>query len=138
MKYEKSCGAVVFRENKNITEYLLIRNHKQSVGHWGFPKGHVENGETELETCTREIAEETGLAVEFVEGFRKVSRYSPAAEVEKEVVYFLARAKHDKVKLQLSEVDQFLWCDFKTALETVYFDNDKQILEAAEALLSNA
>ena len=43
MKYEKSCGAIIFDGDK----VLILQ---QTAGHWGFPKGHVEDGETEVET----------------------------------------------------------------------------------------
>ena len=60
MKKEKSCGAIVYREKDGV-EILLIK-HKNG-GHWAFPKGHVENKETEEETALREIREETGLTL---------------------------------------------------------------------------
>lgn len=59
--YEKSCGAVVYHEDDGERKYLLIRNRSQNVG---FPKGHIEYGETELQTVEREILEETGLLVD--------------------------------------------------------------------------
>ena len=62
MKMEKSCGAILCRETEELPQVLLIR-HKNG-GHWGFPKGHVEDRETEEETARREIWEETGLEVE--------------------------------------------------------------------------
>ena len=61
MTYEKSCGAIVYRKYHGNTEILLIK-HINS-GHWSFPKGHVENDETEPETAIREIKEETGLDI---------------------------------------------------------------------------
>ena len=60
MKHEKSCGAVIIKNNK----VLVLQ---QVAGHWGFPKGHVEKGETEVETAIREIKEETNLDVEINE-----------------------------------------------------------------------
>ena len=56
MQHEKSCGAIVYRKSHGNTEILLIK-HINS-GHWSFPKGHMENGETEIETAIREIKEE--------------------------------------------------------------------------------
>ena len=45
MKHEKSCGAVVFTCIDGEIKYVLA----QSLGgHFGFPKGHVEPGETEV------------------------------------------------------------------------------------------
>jgi 8-oxo-dGTP pyrophosphatase MutT (NUDIX family) len=52
-----SCGAVVLRKKDGAWETLLI-NCRQ--GHWSFPKGHQEAGETEEDTARREILEETG------------------------------------------------------------------------------
>ena len=51
---EKSCGCIIINKNK----VLLI---KQTKGHWGFPKGHVEKDETEIETAIREVKEETNI-----------------------------------------------------------------------------
>ena len=43
MKKEKSCGAIVYRKQEGVIQFLLIH---QTLGHWTFPKGHVEDGET--------------------------------------------------------------------------------------------
>ena len=69
MKREKSCGAVIFRQEDGGRYYLVL---KSTQGHWTLCKGHVEGDETERETAIREIREETGLAVGFVDGFREV------------------------------------------------------------------
>ena len=44
IKKEKACGCIII-ENRKV---LLIQ---QTKGHWGFPKGHMELGETEIETA---------------------------------------------------------------------------------------
>lgn len=67
MLNEKSCGALVYRKYHGNTEILLIK-HLNS-GHWSFPKGHVEEGETEVETAIREIKEETGIDVMIDQSF---------------------------------------------------------------------
>ena len=57
---EKSCGIVLFYSD----EFLIIQHSTESnelKGHWDFPKGHVEENETELETASRELKEETGI-----------------------------------------------------------------------------
>ena len=53
---EKACGCIIIENGK----VLLIQ---QIEGHWGFPKGHMEDFETESETAIREVKEETGLIV---------------------------------------------------------------------------
>lgn len=135
MTVEKSCGAVVFRGSKTQPEYLLILNRKGAVeGHWGFPKGHVEGEETEHETAVREIFEETGLSVEFVEGFRQMTTYMPKPNVVKDVVYFLASAASDGVALQASEVADYKWCTYREAQALLYHNRD--ILEKAHEYLN--
>lgn len=132
--YEKSCGAVVYRMQGEQIEYLLVLNKKGNVkGHWGFPKGHVEAGETELQTAEREIFEETGLRVAFLDGFRSICTYSPRHGVKKDAVYFLGCADDTSVSIQLSEIAGFRWLAYEQALETLSFD--KQILVQAHDYL---
>ena len=57
MNYEKSCGFVVYKKIDNINYYLLIKSLNGDVG---FPKGHMELGETEIQTAIRELKDEMG------------------------------------------------------------------------------
>lgn len=135
MQYEKSCGGVIYRQQGEGLEYLLILNKKPGAkGHWGFPKGHIEPGETEEETALREIREETGLSVQLVPGFRTVSHYMPRPGVEKDAVYFLAKMPDGEISLQASEVADYCWCDAKTAGQTLR--HDQAVLSAAAAFLA--
>lgn len=121
MKYEKSCGAVIFNDDK----VLVIQQLK---GHWGFPKGHVEKGETEVQTAIREIKEETNLDVEIDETRRFVERYSPAEGVEKEVVYFTAKMIGGEIKVQEEEVKATEWLLPDDAMERLTYEKSKNIL----------
>lgn len=85
MQYEKSCGAVIYTVQNGTRFYLVEQMQK---GHVSLCKGHVEKDETELQTAEREIREETGLDVEFVEGFRKTIAYSPGTDCMKTVCSF--------------------------------------------------
>ena len=60
MNYEKSCGAVVFTIQNHKIMYVIVQSKE---GYYGFPKGHMEYEETEIETALREVFEETGLAI---------------------------------------------------------------------------
>ena len=132
MRYEKSCGAVVFRNESGEREYLL---EHMVQGHYAHCKGHVEKGETEKETAVREIREETGLSVRFLDGFREMTEYSPGEGVYKEVVYFLAEKVNGEEKAQLSEVSGLLWASYEEARELLTYPNDRELLDKAEAFL---
>lgn len=87
-RYEKSCGAVIFKKEDGLIRYLTVE-YKIRQDYWGLVKGHVEPGETEHETARREIYEEVGLKnIAFLDGFRVKITYSPAPGVEKLVVFF--------------------------------------------------
>ncbi|MBO4897485.1 MAG: NUDIX domain-containing protein [Clostridia bacterium] len=130
MKYEKSCGAVIMRKNTdNNIEVLLVS--MKNGGHFSFPKGHVEGDETELETAAREILEETKLEVEFLDGFRMTTGYSPAKDVFKDVIYFAATPVTDEIKKQDAEILDIGWFPAEKAVEKVTFENDKKILTEA-------
>src|SRR3972149_5561567 len=87
MQREKSCGAVVFVKNSEIT-YLLLR---YAAGHWDFVKGNVEPNESEKGTVLRELREETGIvATQTIEGFRERIEYyyrRQGETIRKEVVF---------------------------------------------------
>ena len=133
MKQEKSCGALIFRHENGKDEVLII---KQVQGHWCFPKGHVEKGESEIETAKREIREETGLKVKILDGFRKTLIYSPKEGVNKEVVYFAAVVKGGHLKIQEEELSEIHWVTFDEARSLVTYDNDAQMFEKAAAFIT--
>lgn len=128
--YEKSCGAIIFYKTKQNTKILLVKNNNGR--YWSFPKGHIEEGETEQETAIREIKEETGLDVTITPGFREISEYCPFGKIRKRVVFFLARAFTDNVVIQEEEIDSYIWVDLQQARKMCTYDNDLRIIEKAE------
>ena len=133
MTFEKSCGAVVHRKYHGNTEILLIRHVKS--GYWSFPKGHVEKGETEVETAVREIKEETGLDVFVDTGFRETVTFSSRPGVQKTVVYFGAQAKSGEIIPQLEEISDFRWIPIDQANALLTYDNDKTVAAHAKTFL---
>ncbi len=134
MIFEKSCGAIVYRKFHGNTELLLIKH--ANGGHWSFPKGHVEPGETELETAAREIREETGIEVIIDPTFREIVSYSPKKDTQKDVIYFLARAKTFDYVPQEEEIAQIRWVELGRVHEVLSYDNDKQLVNKAKPLLT--
>ncbi|MBQ9980939.1 MAG: NUDIX domain-containing protein [Oscillospiraceae bacterium] len=126
MLYEKSCGGVIYRKSHGNLEILLIK-HINS-GHWSFPKGHIEANETEQETALREIKEETGIDVVLDPSFRETVHYSPKKDINKEVVYFLAKPRQYEIVIQEEEIADARWVEINHACTVLTYENDKIIV----------
>ena len=135
--YECSCGAVVFREDLRERNFLLIRNRRSA--HWGFPKGHIEVGESNEQTAKREVLEETGIEIDILPDFVRQSDYTIQGKIEKSVIIFLARTKQTTIRRQEEEIEECGWFPFEKAMQTLNYDNDKRILtEAHDYFLQHA
>ena len=132
MQYEKSCGAIVYRKFHGTTELLLIKNQNGGHGHWSFPKGHMEAGETEADTAVREIKEETGIDVLLDTSFRQVITYTPKKDITKDVVYFLAKATSYDYTPQEEEIARIKWVEINHASTILTYDNDRQLVTQAK------
>jgi len=135
MEFEKSCGAVIYRVHNGEIQYLMISH--QSDGHWGFPKGHVENNETEEETAIREVSEETGLKVKLLPSFKKQVEYNPKENVSKQVIYFLAKANEETVDVQVEEISDFKWLGYSDATNIFTYQSSKEVLKQANNHIIN-
>lgn len=122
MMKEKSCGAVVFKNDK----VLIV---KQNDGHFGFPKGHIEFNETEEETAIREVKEETNVSIDIDSNCRYLVTYSPSEGITKDVVYFLAYAKNDDTIPQEEEISKVMWLFPEKAFEVLTYDQSRDVLQ---------
>lgn len=135
MNHEKSCGAIVYRKRHGNTEILLIK-HVRS-GCWSFPKGHMEPGENEMQTAIREIKEETNIDVSIDDpSFRQVVVFNPRRDINKEVVYFLARAVTFECERQEEEIADVRWVEIGQAGAVLNYDNDRLLVNRAKAFLA--
>lgn len=133
--YERSCGAVVFRIIGGEKRFLLIKNKRSN--HWGFPKGHIEAGETDEETAVREVFEETGLHIQIFDGFKNKSEYTIHNRVEKSVLIFLATTDDTQTIIQPEEIEDYIWLNYESAQTTLNYSNDKSILELARKFIDD-
>lgn len=136
MKYEKSCGAVVYTKINDTIQYVLVQ---QLEGFWGFPKGHIEGNETEEETALREIYEEVQLKTNILKGFRTVDEHViPNKEnVIKQIVYFCAEYYDQDIIIQNDELLRASLVTYEKALQLLEFDSSKRILKEANDFLMN-
>jgi len=141
MPFERSAGAIIIHREENVTYFLLLeypRSTDPANTYWDLPKGHVEKGETELETAKREVTVETGLTdIEVIDGFKEWIKYSFREKgkfITKVVTFFLVSTKQEKIMISYEHVG-YLWLPFDKALATLTFDNAKGILKKAAEFL---
>ena len=118
---EKSCGCVVFNDHK----VLVI---KQLNGDYGFPKGHIDFGETEIECAMRETYEETGIKANILCDKRFLISYYVHNNILKEAIYFISSLSgSDKITIQEDEIEECFWIDCDKVYYILCHDNLKKI-----------
>jgi 8-oxo-dGTP pyrophosphatase MutT (NUDIX family) len=139
---ETSSGAILYHIENETIIFLLLHYFQ---GHWDFPKGNKEKGESDIDTALREITEETGINdITFLEGFKKEIFYKYKRNnhlISKKVVYFLAKSNSIEVVLSSEHLD-FVWEPYEDALRKITYKNSKEILSEGykfliESLKSN-
>ncbi|WP_259418181.1 bis(5'-nucleosyl)-tetraphosphatase [Bacillus toyonensis] len=133
MQREKSCGVIIYQD-KPDTRYLIVKS--KANGHWGFPKGHIEENETEIDTARREVKEETGLDVLIHEDFKTSMEYEISETTRKEVILFLGTPMSTSVTIQEGEIAMYKWATFADTLNLFDHENQKQILKQAHEFLN--
>ena len=136
MPKEKSCGAIVFKRQKdNSAKYLVLH---YGAGHWDFPKGKQEKNEKEEQAALREIKEETGIGdIKFVDGFMETIKYfykKGEETVYKEVIFFLAETHQEEITLS-SEHIGYAWLSYENAYKKLTFNNAKELLRKVNQFL---
>ena len=125
---ETSCGFILF----NYDSILLLQYPQV---HWSFPKGHIEQGETNHHaTASRELAEETGIVeISIHEDWVTRTEYTfrrKGSVVPKQVYWYIAETNELDVTLS-HEHTNYLWLDFEEAEAQLTFEQEKDILRSA-------
>ena len=131
MKHMYSAGIVTYIIKDKTILYLLLH---YTAGHWEFPKGTMESGETKEDTAIRELEEETGLTAIIDEDFEESISY-PFMTYDKEIVqktvyFFTGTATSNGVKLSHEHSD-YKWLPYKEALMQLTYANGKTLLKKA-------
>jgi 8-oxo-dGTP pyrophosphatase MutT (NUDIX family) len=133
-RIELSAGGVIHRRSGGgVLQVLLIRD---SYGNWGFPKGHVEAGESPAEAALRECREETGLTrLRTLGPLGTTDWYFKAGRslVHKFCDYFLIEADAgETARPQSGEgIQAVAWLNAEEALARITYANARTVLEHA-------
>ena len=123
LRKEKSCGCIIIKNNKVLLVYEKNRNF------WGFPKGHMEEGESEIQTALREVKEEVGLDVKIDVNKKYTLNYIINNEIDKTSIFYIATPINENIVMQENEIENIKWCNFDEALNTLTFDNWKEMFK---------
>lgn len=126
----------MFRRSGDRPLFLLIRD---SYRNWGFPKGHLEEGEPPSEAALRETSEETGLGdlalrgeIDVIEWFFRFR----GQLIHKRCHFFLMESASEATKPQRSEgITACKWLSLEKALELVSYENARAVLRKAAEMV---
>jgi 8-oxo-dGTP pyrophosphatase MutT (NUDIX family) len=135
---EISAGGVLVRPVDGAWDVCMVRAGR----YWGFPKGHVEAGESAEQAALREISEECGLPLRSL----SLSARLPSSEyvyrragrlIFKLVHHFLVIAPAgSKLSPQAAEIDEAEWLSFDQASSRASFADTRTALAAARDTLA--
>ena len=129
-----AAGGIVLSEEK----VLLVKNKKgdsskDSEPWWGYPKGHLEEGEKPTEAAVREVFEETGFEVKIVNNKPIAeSRYEVERNGEKfqKTVWFYEMEVIEAFKKEPDdEIEEIALENFDNALDLLTHEEDRKILK---------
>jgi 8-oxo-dGTP pyrophosphatase MutT (NUDIX family) len=138
MKQEKSAGMIVIHHGKPST-YLLLHYHYKS-DYWDLVKGHIEPGETRIQTALRELAEETGITTcTVIDGFEHTVKWFFTKEsslVQKEATYFLCTVPTHDITISDEHVG-YAWLPIELAKQRTKHRNTRDLLEKAHQYMKS-
>lgn len=126
---EVSAGGMIYRQAQDGYYFVLVLD---AYGKWTFPKGHVEDGESQEQAAVREIQEETGLhnlkIIEYL-GETEVKVHKPDAKPFRKLIkYYLVETAETEIKIpDTKELQDIKWYTQTEALQTLGYDNAKDI-----------
>ena len=135
---ETSAGGVIYRWQGGSAHVLLIRDRYH---HWGFPKGHLEDGETPADAALREVSEETGLGelrldaeLQTIDWFFRFR----GRLIHKYCHFYLIESPRGDTCPQAEEgITECVWLPLEQAIASISYDNAREVLRIAARRLAD-
>jgi len=133
---QQSAGIITFYKKNHEMLYLIL--HYKS-GHWDFPKGKLEPGETKEQAAHRELFEETDLKATIIPGFQESLVYAfreRGKHIQKTVTFFVGQTHEQAIKLS-REHQGYLWLPYEDACKKLTYINAQDVLTKAHNFLKD-
>lgn len=117
---------------------LIARHDRRGRLVWSLPKGHVEAGETPVDTAVREVEEETGIRGTVLAPLGTIDFWFVAdrRRVHKTVHHFLLEAAGGELSDLDAEVEQVAWVPLGEAAGRLAYADEKRLVDRAFDLLA--
>lgn len=125
-KLVRAAGGLVRRDGPGGIELVLV--HRPAYDDWSFPKGKLNDGESELDAALREVEEEIGVRCEVGREIGSIS-YTDGRGRPKTVRYWEMRVAGGGIMAPANEVDDARWVPLETAAAMLTYDHDRSLLE---------
>jgi ADP-ribose pyrophosphatase YjhB (NUDIX family) len=121
-------GVIFDQKDRRIVLLVQKKDRRVRRLRWRLLKGGVNEGETKVEALRREIFEETGL--KNVEILNQIYNYEFLFKgIRHMVSSFLVEAESaEPVKLQESELADYIWTELENATWLLYWPNEREAL----------
>ena len=129
----------LFRIENNELQFLLLKRsaHKIYPGLWQMVSGHIEEGETAVQTALRELKEETGLKPFRLWVAPNVnSFYSPDDDSITIIPVFSAQVEDDKIQIS-DEHSEFKWVNPEEAKTFLAWEGQRKSVELIKEYFTN-
>jgi len=130
LKVRREVQAVIFDEVDKAKKVLVLKKIDYSARRyrWRLLKGGLHNGEPEIEGLQREISEETGLR--NIRILSKVHAYEYFFKGIRHIVssYLVKADSKEPIKLQKSEVADYVWATKQEAFQMLHWNNERDAL----------
>ena len=127
---------MVYRLDGDAPLFLLIRD---SYTNWGFPKGHVEHGESAEDAALREVREETGLhelaSCGLIDTIDWYFRFRGRLIHKSCHFYLMVTTESDTAPQQAEGITACQWVSYAEAHEAVSYANAREVLRRAREMI---
>ncbi|MDD5639663.1 MAG: NUDIX domain-containing protein [Candidatus Pacebacteria bacterium] len=130
-KIIKKAGGIILNNDKSKIAII----YRANTNDWSFPKGHIENSETPLGACIREVKEETGLDVELLKELPDLNYEDKKGNIVNLTIY-LVQSKKNNLTLE-NPKDILKWVDINKVENILSYKNLKEYYKKILFIINN-